>query len=201
MDHNSRHWKKDTGIGDEMFPQTPRYLVQRSVKRRTLKCYGHVTRSFGLAKTILQGTVQGWRRRVRQETMGRQNQRVDHGLALNGTSYYGKLRTARSGGRWLYNLQWCPNGQPDYRIDKITRVTRPGTTPAEKAGIEPRVCRSQGGRLNHVTSETVSLVAWKKWNQSKLESGHISTIQQQKMKKMSLCRRHHDEDSYHENYS
>ena len=30
-----------------------------SVKRRKLKWYGHVTRSSGLAKTILQGTVQG----------------------------------------------------------------------------------------------------------------------------------------------
>ena len=37
-------------------------------------------------------------------------------LALNGISYYGKLRTARSGGSWLKNLQWCPNGQPDYGI-------------------------------------------------------------------------------------
>ena len=33
-----------------------------SVKRRKLKWYGHVTRSSGLAKTILQGTVQGGRR-------------------------------------------------------------------------------------------------------------------------------------------
>ena len=41
------------------------------------------------------------------------------GLALNGISYYGKLRTARSGGSWLQNLQWCPNGQPDYGIDRI----------------------------------------------------------------------------------
>ena len=41
------------------------------------------------------------------------------GLALNGTSCYGKLRTVRSGGSWLQNLQWCPNGQPDYGIDKI----------------------------------------------------------------------------------
>ena len=38
---------------------------------------------------------------------------------MNGISYYGKHRTARSGGSWLYNLQWCPNGQIDYRIDKI----------------------------------------------------------------------------------
>ena len=38
-----------------------------TLKRRKLKWYGHVTRSPGLAKTILQGTVQGWRRRGRQK--------------------------------------------------------------------------------------------------------------------------------------
>ena len=43
------------------------------------------------------------------------------GLAFNGTSHYGKLRTERSGGSWLLNLQWCPNGQPDYGIDKKIR--------------------------------------------------------------------------------
>ena len=32
-----------------------------TVKRRKLKWYGHVTRSSGLAKTILQGTVEGGR--------------------------------------------------------------------------------------------------------------------------------------------
>ena len=37
-----------------------------TVKRRKLKWYGHVTRSCGLSKTILQGTVQGRRRRGRQ---------------------------------------------------------------------------------------------------------------------------------------
>ena len=37
-----------------------------SVKRCKLKWYGHVTQSSGLAKTILQGTVQGGRRRGRQ---------------------------------------------------------------------------------------------------------------------------------------
>ena len=48
-----------------------------SVKRRKLKWYGHVTRSSGLAKITLQGTVQGGRQRGRRETMGRQHQRVD----------------------------------------------------------------------------------------------------------------------------
>ena len=46
----------------------------------------------------------------------------ESGLALNGISYYGKPRTARSGGSWLYNLQWCPNGQRDYRIDELRWV-------------------------------------------------------------------------------
>ena len=36
------------------------------VKRRRLQWYGHVFRSSGLAKTILQGTVKGGRRRGRQ---------------------------------------------------------------------------------------------------------------------------------------
>ena len=49
-----------------------------SVKRRKLKRYGHVRRSSGLAKTILQGTVQEWRWNARQEeTMGRQHHRMD----------------------------------------------------------------------------------------------------------------------------
>ena len=38
-----------------------------TVKRRKLKWYGHIARSSGLAKTILQGTVQGGRRRGRQQ--------------------------------------------------------------------------------------------------------------------------------------
>ena len=35
------------------------------VKRRKLQCYGHVSRSSGLAKTILQGTVKGGSRQGR----------------------------------------------------------------------------------------------------------------------------------------
>ncbi|GFS16671.1 retrovirus-related Pol polyprotein LINE-1 [Elysia marginata] len=37
------------------------------VRQRTLKWYGHTTRSSGLAKTIMQGTVNGGRRRGRQK--------------------------------------------------------------------------------------------------------------------------------------
>ena len=37
------------------------------VKRRKLQWYGHVSRSSGLAKTILQSTVKGRRRQGRQK--------------------------------------------------------------------------------------------------------------------------------------
>ena len=57
-----------------------------SVKRRKLKWYGHITQSSGLAKTILQGTVQRGRRRDRRND-GKTTSKS--GLALNGI-YYGK---------------------------------------------------------------------------------------------------------------
>ena len=43
------------------------------VKRRKLQWYGHVSRSSGLAKTILQGTVKGERRQGRQKTRWEDN--------------------------------------------------------------------------------------------------------------------------------
>ena len=46
-----------------------------TVKKR--KQYGHKTRSTGLAKMILKGTVQGGRRRGRQKEMGRQRNGMD----------------------------------------------------------------------------------------------------------------------------
>ena len=38
-----------------------------TVKQRKLRWFGHVTRGSGLAKTVLQGTVRGGRRRGRQK--------------------------------------------------------------------------------------------------------------------------------------
>ena len=54
-----------------------------SVKRRKLKWYGHVTCSSGLAKTILQGTVQGGRRRGRQRKRWEDNIKEWTGLEWN----------------------------------------------------------------------------------------------------------------------
>ena len=54
-----------------------------SVKRHKLKWYGHITRSSGLAKTILQGTVQGGRRRGRQRKRWEDNTKEWTGLEWN----------------------------------------------------------------------------------------------------------------------
>ena len=54
-----------------------------SVKRRKLKWYGHITRSSGLAKTILQGTVQRRRRRGRQRKQWEDNIKEWTGLEWN----------------------------------------------------------------------------------------------------------------------
>ena len=50
------------------------------VKRRILLWYGHVSRSSGLAKTILQGTVKGGRRQGRQRKRWEDNIREWTGL-------------------------------------------------------------------------------------------------------------------------
>ena len=50
------------------------------VKRRKLQWYGHVSRSSGLAKTILQGTVTGRRRQGRQRKKWEDNIREWTGL-------------------------------------------------------------------------------------------------------------------------
>ena len=48
-----------------------------SVKRRKLKWYGHVTRSSGLAKTVLRNRSRREMKRQTEESIGRQHQRVD----------------------------------------------------------------------------------------------------------------------------
>ena len=50
------------------------------IKRRKLQWYGHVSRSSGLAKTILQGTVKGGRRQGRQRKRWEDNIREWTGL-------------------------------------------------------------------------------------------------------------------------
>ena len=103
MDPHSRAPKKNTSHGNEVLPQDTTHLIQRHVtnekirakiqqaigphedlltvvKRSELLWYGHVSRSSGLAKTILQGTVKGGRRQGRQRKRWEDNMREWTGL-------------------------------------------------------------------------------------------------------------------------
>ena len=66
-----------------------------TVRHWKLKWYGHVTRSSGLAKTILQGTVPGGRKRGRQKKRWEDNIKEWTGLHLSNT-----LRKAESREEW-----------------------------------------------------------------------------------------------------
>ena len=61
----------------------PHEDVQTIVKRCKLQWYGHVSRSSGLAKTILQGTVKGGRRQGRQREWWEDNIREWTGLEFS----------------------------------------------------------------------------------------------------------------------
>ena len=91
-----------------------------TVKRRKLKWYGHITRSSGLAKTILQGTVQGGRRRGRQRKRWEDSIKEWTGLPWNIT-----LRKAENREEWrklVVKSPVVPQRQPDYGIDKKIRT-------------------------------------------------------------------------------
>ena len=64
-----------------------------TVRHQKLKWYGHVTRSSGLSKTILQGTVPGGRKRGRQKKRWEDNIKEWTGLQLSDT-----LRKAEGAG-------------------------------------------------------------------------------------------------------
>ena len=78
-----------------------------TVKRRKLQWYGHVFRSLGLAKTILQGTLEGGRRQ------GRQRKRCDDNIREWTGLEFGKsqrsVENRENGGNCLRNHLWCPN--------------------------------------------------------------------------------------------
>ena len=65
------------------------------VKRRKLKWYGHVSRSSGLAKTILQGTMNGERRHGRQRKRWEDNVREWTGL-----EFANSKRAVENRGNW-----------------------------------------------------------------------------------------------------
>ena len=66
-----------------------------TVKRRKLTWYGHITRHTSLSKTILQGTIEGKRRRGRQRKAW-----MDNIKEWTGCSFQTLLRTAEDRERW-----------------------------------------------------------------------------------------------------
>ena len=100
MDPHSRAPKKNTSHGNEVYRRIlhisykdhvtneevhakiqqairPHEDLLTIVKRRKLQCYGHVSRSSGLAKTILQGSERGKKTRRTEGEVGRQHQGMD----------------------------------------------------------------------------------------------------------------------------
>ena len=63
------------------------------VKGRTLQWYGHVSRSSGLAKTILQDTVKGGKRQGRQRRGGKTT--TGNGRACDSPNPRGQWRTGK----------------------------------------------------------------------------------------------------------
>ena len=77
------------------------------MKRRKLQWYGHVSRSSGLAKTILQGTVKGEENKADNGRGGKST--LGNGQARSSASPRGQRRTGENGENWLQNHLWCPN--------------------------------------------------------------------------------------------
>ena len=118
MDPHSKVPEQNTNHGNEVLPQDTTHLIQRPcyqrgspcqdpaaiephgdlltiVKRRKLQWYGHVSRSLGLAKTIMQGTVKGGRRQGRQRKRWEDNIREWTGLEFGRSQ-----RAVENRGKW-----------------------------------------------------------------------------------------------------
>ena len=77
------------------------------VKKRKLRWFGYVSRSSGLAKTILQGTVKGKRKRSRIRRGGKIISKSGQEWTL--TAQLGQLKTRQDGKGLLRIHLWCPD--------------------------------------------------------------------------------------------
>ena len=85
------------------------------VKRRKLQWYGHVSRSSGLVKTILQGTVKGGRRQGRQRKRWEDNIREWTGLEFGKSQR--AVESRQNGENWLRSHPWCLNDPRGYEME------------------------------------------------------------------------------------
>ena len=80
------------------------------VKKRKLRWFGHVSRSSGLAKTILQGTVKGKRKRGRQKKRWEDN--IKEWTGMDFASSTRQLKTGQDGKGLLQIHLWCSDDLP-----------------------------------------------------------------------------------------
>ena len=76
------------------------------VKKQKLRWFGHVSRSSGLAKTILQGTLKRKSKRGRRKTISKSGQEWSFPAQL------GQLKTGQDGKEYLQIRPWCPDDLP-----------------------------------------------------------------------------------------
>ena len=77
------------------------------VKKQKLRWYGHISRSSGMAKTILQGTVKGARRRGRQKKRWEDNIKEWTGMGFGDS--WGQRKTGKDWKVLLQRHLWCPD--------------------------------------------------------------------------------------------
>ena len=121
--------KKSTSRLNEVLPQDTTHLIQRPCYQRGSLCQGPasnritwrpsdhrketqtavvVSRSSGLAKTILQGSVlKGQEDKADGKRGGKTTSR--NGQAWSLLSPSGQKITGKNGGNWLWRHLWCPN--------------------------------------------------------------------------------------------
>ena len=80
------------------------------VKKRKLRRFGHASRSSGLAKTILHGTVKGNRKRGRQKKRWKTISKSGQEWTL--PARLGQLKTGQDGKGLLRIHLWCPDDLP-----------------------------------------------------------------------------------------
>ena len=76
------------------------------VKKRKIRCYGYISRSSGMAKTILQGTVKGARMRGRQKKRWEDNIKEWTGMEFGNSP--GQQQTGKGRQVLLQCHLWCP---------------------------------------------------------------------------------------------
>ena len=77
------------------------------MKKQKLRWHGHISRSTGMAKAILQGTVKGARRRERQKKRWEDNIREWTGMEFEIPG--GHRKTGKGGKVLLQRHLWCPD--------------------------------------------------------------------------------------------